>query len=270
MQLHAISQDLYFQNQPYHDKDGKREKTCCYGRTFSLLRGGMQSSFGMVVNIVEKVFITLKVICADPNAFASVIKKFDDHLFALIEKLNKSAGEFQKLKAVIRSTGSCINALQIAADIDYFLKAKFKLDSKLNTLGRLALFTAHAGITFLWFSQIGFVNLNKIVNSLGNTFIFTKTIPLSLGYATARAFGIAHALFAIDALDRLNKPGNIYQKTIAKFELSAHAAEVFLDLMLVAGIVNALRLGIMAAICVSLGVDVLLYKEKHKVELALK
>lgn len=270
MQLHCLPQDIYLQNSACHSEDCKMEKNCCYGRTFSLLQRGMKNSFALSTCLVEKVFLIFKVICADPNAFAAVIRKLDGHLFALVEKINKSPGEFQKLKGVIRSSVGCIDVLQIAADIDYGLKAKFQQDGKFAVLGRLAMFAAHTGEALLWFSQIGFINLNKIAASLGNIPIFTKTIQISLGYATARVFGIAYALFAIDALDRLIKPGNIFQKTIAKLELLANATEVLLDLMLVAGVVNVVSLGVMAGICVSSGIGVLLYKEKYKVGLALK
>jgi len=245
-------------------EDCKIAETCCDGRTFSLLEKGLQSSFTIIAHVVENVFLTLKVICADPNSFAAVIRKFDPYILALVEKINKSPGEFQKLKSVIGSTVSCINVLQIAADIDYGVQAKYKQEGKFAVLGRLAMFVAHVGETILWFSQIGFINLKKIATSLGNISIFTKAIPISLRWVTARTCGIAYALFALDALQRTMKPGDIFQKTMAKLELSANAAEVLLDLMLVAGVVNVISLGIMAGICVSLEIGVLLYQDKYK------
>lgn len=211
--------------------------------------------------IARYAFLALKAVCLDPNAFASVCRKLEAQVIPFAEE--KNGCSLTVLRTWLKSSLSIINTLQIADHFDYIINARYHQDATLVIAGKAALGMAQAGEVVQWLKEMGFIAQSKASLSLGKLKIFGNT---TLQGIISRAWFLAYALFALDALERLRQPGSTVHKAQAGLDFLNYAAEAGLSAMVLANVANLTVLGVMAAVCIGFGIISLFHRELHKSE----
>lgn len=249
--------------------------------------------------VVDKIFWSLGNLSETTNELAAACRKLHKHSLHLIGHLTKSPEKFGKLIKILSSYVGYIDFLQVAADVDYFVRGKFKKENFLQVGAHIACFVANVGGALLWLEDMAFINLSKATTAIGNWRAFefvpkvlstipvlrdmtvlqkaakaigelrvfsvlTKVSPLTI---VLRAIDLAYAFLAIEAANRLIKSEKKEQKISAGLDLSSYVAELVLSAVILAGVTNIIALGSIGGGCIVLALSAFLYRSAHEKQL---
>lgn len=296
-------------------KSHKNHESNFIGRAVSAATSTVCSATNAAANaVVKTVQVTIKSISevtSDTNAVATFYRKMEKHVIEFIEHINEFPGSFGKMAGTLKKAVAFIDFVQLAGDLNYVVNKKYKektdekgnviklADSKAMIAAHAAMATADAGGALLWMQDLGFLNLSKTAEALGQVKLFSfvpnavASVPslqkigfieraaqaignfkvfghlskLSCLTVTLRALDLMYAFFALDAAQRIIKAPNATHRTSATLDLSSYISELVLSALLLAGVTNIVGLGIAGSTCIVTALTSFAYRVNHHEEL---
>lgn len=255
------------------------------------------------LSFFQNTLLVIKEGVSHSSTFATVIRKFDKNLLAIIETYRNVPGYFDKFRETLKDTVGILDFLLIVGDINYFFTTKFWKDSALEIAKNVSLTVVDFGGALLWLEDLGFFDLSKAAQKLGEVKLFSYApaviakIPVLkkvewLGRAAEKLGQVK--VFSILTKIRLEKvvDGALYfgygfltlsafQKAVesqdkehtfraAAIECAYYAAELATSILIGVGLTNVFGLGALAATCVALSVAKLAYTAINRAELMIE
>lgn len=241
----ALIQALHDFRAPIDLDNGESRAAVYLGRTVHVVECAAEDLAGAVYAVVREVVNILNEMRNDCNAVAGFFRGVGYTLLALKERgvIVLSALDLRAASVV-----NLIDALQIFADLDYFLNRRW-LDERgvrkvsyFDVVAHVALAIADVGGAVLWLEELGFA-LSKAVNAIGNVRVFRFVPLIPLGTIVTGVVGVGFAFLGADALWRLGKtfvtdevdPNANPKRIKALLDLGWCAAEVVGKIIVVAG-----------------------------------
>jgi hypothetical protein len=259
-----------------------------------------------VIGAIQTVFNCSALVVEDSNILACFFRKLDRHILTMFEHvIQLRSDHFKRVGESLKSMLGVIDFVQVAVDIDYFIRGRFNVDSKITVLGKISLAFSDLGYAILWLEEMGFFTLSKAATALGNVRLFSfvpalisNITPLrhmsglqqaaasignvrvfsflnkiSFEFIALRALTLAYAFFAVDAIQKLIESVKTKDKVSiinSSLECLYLISELALDGLLFAGVSHPLGLGLAATTCVTLAIGSLIYKHFNKSEKDVK
>lgn len=293
----------------------KNQESTFIGRTVSAASSAVCSATETVANAAATTFqATIKgisEIASDTNTVATFYRKMEKHVIEFIEHVNEFPGTFAKMAGTLKKAVAFIDFFQLAGDLNYVVNKKYKektdekgnvtklADSSAMMAAHAAMATADAGGALLWLQDLGFLNLSKTAEALGQVKLFSfvpqavASVPslqkigfieraaeaignfkvfghlskLSCLTVTLRALDLMYAFFALDAAQRIIKAPSATHRTSASLDLSSYISELVLSALLLAGVTNIVGLGIAGTTCIVTALTSFAYRVSHNEEL---
>jgi hypothetical protein len=264
-----------------------------------------------VLKSVQVTVTTISNIAADTNTVATLYRKLEKHVIEFIEHVNEFPGAFGKMAGTMKKAVAFVDFVQLAGDVNYVVNQKYKeqtdekgcvtklADSNAMMAAHAAMATADAGGALLWMQELGFLNLSKTAQALGevklfsfvpkavasvsalhnieiidraaqaigNFKVFGHLAKLSCLTVTLRALDLMYAFFALDAAQRIIKAPSTTHRTSASLDLSSYISELVLSALLLAGVTNIVGLGIAGTTCIVTALTSFAYRVSHQAEL---
>lgn len=228
--------------------------SCCWlGRECSALQKGAGLLLDAIKRVVAIAFMSVSVVCTDPNELAAVLYNIHRCVLPMVEQISKIPGRFNHLKHLLTNALGCINALQIIADVNYFFNYKPQSDAKLQLAGTIANCAADARLTFFWLEKLGFYSIASLSKACGKSYAIKIADAL-----TIRALGVSYALFAANAFFSFQTAKNHPLRVQAGFECAKNFAEFSLDILMATSICGVVAFGAAGMICIAIRVACLL------------
>lgn len=276
------------------------------GGDFSLqnIANQCQRAYDKVANFALKFFqntlLVIKESISHASTFATVIRKFDKNLLAIIETYRNVPGYFDKFRESLKDTVGILDFLLIVGDVNYFFTTKFWKDSALEIAKNVSLSIVDFGGALLWLEDLGFFDLSKAAQKLGEVKLFAyaplvvSKIPVLknvewLGRAAekisqVRVFSIltkirlekvvdgalyfGYGFLTLSAFQQARESQDkVHTFRAAAIECSYYAAELATSILIGVGLTNVFGLGALAATCVTLSVAKLAYTAINRAEL---
>ncbi|HEV8051467.1 MAG TPA: hypothetical protein VGP47_03160 [Parachlamydiaceae bacterium] len=178
----------------------------------------------------------------------------------MIEQLKGLPNHYSKVKTVLDSTFTIINTVQILEDFEYFVNGKYKNHSLIGISAKTLLSVGHAMEGMAWLSRVGL--LSSL--SFGNLRFFSLVVNCKTINALNATLAFTPAFFATDTLCKIPSAINEAQKKSMMVELAKHMGDLSLSLMILAGRMSVLSLGIMGLTCIGLEILNLIYKDQYE------
>lgn len=257
-----------------------------------------------IANVFKVAMQNLLRCIAEPttntDALATVFRKINNHVLALVEKIRHIPGYFDSFRKSLGNTINCIDFLQTATSIHYFFSKQFLKDSKAFVAARVGILIADVGGAVLWLRSMGFSvfsktaetvgnfrvfgfvpkvisvipglrNIEAVKNcaqAIGNLRIFSPLAKIPLGFVVTRALALGYTFFAIDAFKRMiNKESATCEKRQAAIEFARFVGEVLLDALILAGVTSIVGLGVAGGTVAGLALGTILHKMYYTKEL---
>lgn len=225
------------------------QKGFAFGHIFTWIRD----------KIIAPVFRVGNEIRNDMNALATLMRGIGYALLGI--NAAKGTSILSKFNGRITDATNLIDGIQIFGDVDYFVN-KCKNDwaeHKFTIFGRVALLVADIGAAMLLVEEMGFVKLAQVAQAIGKIRVFAFVPLMNIGTFINGACGIGFALLGVDAIIRLAKPGNHWQKTKAWLDLAQCVAEVAGKTIMLVGVVNPFAIAGLGVIAAGLGLSSFIY-----------
>ena len=229
------------------------------GRLYSLAIEKVKILSHCINDIAYVIFFPLNLIFANTWVTSSICKKLNQNVLPMIEQFRGLPNHFAKLKTVFDSTFTIINTVQIIEDFDYFVKGKYKNHGLIGISAKTLLSIGHALEGWAWVSRIGLTSL-----SIGNSRVFRLLANSKVVPAVNGILAFTPAFFAVDTLSKIPSATNDPQKKALMMELAKHLGDLTLSLMMHAGRMSVINLGVVGLTCIGLEILNLIYKERHE------
>lgn len=271
----------------------------CCGHTIETVSEGAKAIAESIGRACQHIFDAGAAAIDDIPTFSSVLRKLDRQVLDLVEQIREIPGYFDKFRKAVGPTVGCLDFLQSAADIDYFVNGKFASDDKWTIKSKIAFLIADLGETISWLGEASVLNLSKAAKSIGDVRLFgfvpkvvdslpvvrnfsslqtfAKTVgdlkvfgvvtKVSLGTVIGSALVIAYTLAAAAAAIKLVNTDSAIRKTHAALELSNYISEIALNSLMLVGFASVVGMGIVGAAGIITAVAAIVYKINHKEEL---
>jgi hypothetical protein len=270
--------------------------------TFNGLGEKIKASTQAIASFSFDVISQTKYTFEDTRAPSNVFRHFDRNVLVLFTQFKIFAVE--GASKVARTIVGVMDCIQVVMEMDYFLGRRLQADRKENRqaaiAGHGAFAVASLGGVALWAHDLSYINLSKMAANLSRTKVFSfvptvlssipvlkdmtklqevaasigkmrlfrKIVKLSLVSFVQHAFALGYFCFAIDAIQKINSSRDQITISSAKWDLYYYTAELAFEALVLAGITNAIGMGLMASIAVLLAIKSYSYKTVHKHELA--
>lgn len=269
------------------------------GHVVTDVRNGAKYVSDTCLNVVHHIFRTAGAVAADSNALANALRRINKQILVLVESLRNTPGYFDVLRKDLSSIIGVVDLIQIASDINYFVKGKFKESSLAVFCGKVTFAFVNTGVVMLWTEQFKLVSWSKVAQSIGELRLFsylpaiTSSLPYLRESAKLQSFAAAvgevrlfsfvakipllstvqrlvtlgYSFLAINAIQRLFNAKNEFARTSAGLDCGNYLSEVALDALIVAGVTNIITLGAVGGACLTFGLSSFIYKHYHQNEL---
>lgn len=291
-----------YASRTFHGVFGEGDFSINFTNILHQVRASIKKVADVAFRTFSDTLLVTKEILNDSGNAGTVIRKISKDLLIFVEMYRSTPGFFDKLREGVKDMGGFMDVVLVAADANYFLKGSFVEDTKSYVAARLAMVVADVGGALLWFEEMGFFDLTKVAQSLGEVRLF-KYVPaivehipviknMEIAQHVAESLGevkifsvltkislekvvnssvcLVFGFLTLDAFLKMQDTSEAhkYLKTVLGIDSAYYAAELALTLAAFVGVTNVFGLGVLAASCVGLCVGKVVYSVIHKEQLA--
>ncbi|HEV8051751.1 MAG TPA: hypothetical protein VGP47_04590 [Parachlamydiaceae bacterium] len=153
------------------------------GRGASALSYGVSKASDGIVTVAQKMFSSMNYIFSDTSATAGFFRKFDHHILRFLEHVGNAPGKLSIAHTHIRRNVAFIDFVQVIADVEYFVRGKFKAsvnekgeikprDTNAVIGGKFSFMVADMCGALLWLNEMSFISLSKAATAIGEARVF--------------------------------------------------------------------------------------------------
>lgn len=278
------------------NKNNRTTEKKWFGRCLQTGKEGAKVACEKAGSAGQEALSHLAALTEDIGPIASIGRKTDKEFIPWWKIGAKNPDSLKVFNKALKVAVGGLDAVQVVADLDYFVNGHSKKDNTAVKTARAAILVANASGTILWLEHLKFFNLAQVAEKIGNVRIFgfvpkmiaaapglnkvaslqrvaaaigqlrvfSLITKLSLGIIASAALAVGHALYGLEALYRLAvKAVTKAEKIMASLDAISHIAEAAMAAMVIAG-ASIPALGAVAVVALAFGLSACIYRHKLK------